>query len=209
MSGCKLLKSNMNFLAHAYLSFNIPEILVGNMISDFVKGKKKFDYPAGIQTGIVLHRHIDTFTDEHEATKEARTYLKPAVGLYSGAFVDVVYDHFLANDVNEFTDNSLMQHSLHTYDVLHLHNSVLPQRFQMMLPYMQSQNWLYNYKTISGTQSSFGGVVRRASYLYSSTEVFDLFQKHYHSLQQCYQQFFPTVKAFSISQIQLLTNKHV
>lgn len=35
----------MNYLAHAYLSFNDPEILVGNLISDFVKGKKKFDYP--------------------------------------------------------------------------------------------------------------------------------------------------------------------
>ena len=33
----------MNYLAHAYLSFNDPEILVGNMISDFVKGKKKAD----------------------------------------------------------------------------------------------------------------------------------------------------------------------
>lgn len=30
----------MNYLAHAYLSFDEPEILVGNMISDFVKGKK-------------------------------------------------------------------------------------------------------------------------------------------------------------------------
>jgi acyl carrier protein phosphodiesterase len=39
----------MNYLAHAYLSFNDPEILVGNMISDFVKGKKKFDFPLRIQ----------------------------------------------------------------------------------------------------------------------------------------------------------------
>ena len=30
----------MNFLAHAYLSFSQPEILVGNMISDFVKASK-------------------------------------------------------------------------------------------------------------------------------------------------------------------------
>jgi acyl carrier protein phosphodiesterase len=34
----------MNYLAHAYLSFNEPEILTGNMISDFVKGKKKFEF---------------------------------------------------------------------------------------------------------------------------------------------------------------------
>ena len=62
----------MNYLAHAYLSFNHPEILTGNMISDFVKGKKKFDYPTTIQKGIMLHRAIDQFTDTHEATKEAK-----------------------------------------------------------------------------------------------------------------------------------------
>src|SRR6202008_4422095 len=98
----------MNFLAHAYLSFDQPEILVGNMISDFVKGKKKFDYPANIQKGIALHRFIDSFTDEHEATKEAKEVFRPAYRLYSGAFVDVVYDHFLATDENEFTEDSLL-----------------------------------------------------------------------------------------------------
>ena len=33
--------NEMNYLAHAYLSFGDPDILAGNMISDFVKGKKK------------------------------------------------------------------------------------------------------------------------------------------------------------------------
>lgn len=28
---------------------------------------------------------------------------KPAYGLYAGAFTDIVYDYFLANDSNEFT----------------------------------------------------------------------------------------------------------
>ena len=197
----------MNFLAHAYLSFNHPEILVGNIISDFVKGKKKFEYSQGIQQGIFLHRQIDLFTDDHQATKEARKFLKPAVGLYSGAFVDVVYDHFLANDINEFTDDSLRDHALHTYDILMKYYQVLPASFQTMLPFMQSQNWLYNYKNLTGTQSSFGGVVRRARYLYSSREVFDLFQENYNSLQQCYKTFFPFLKEFSLLQFKHLTNK--
>lgn len=194
----------MNFLAHAYLSFNHPDLLVGNMISDFVKGKKKFDYSYEIQKGITLHREIDTFTDAHEATKEARGFLKPAVGLYSGAFVDVVYDHFLANDPAEFTDTSLQLHANNTYNILYSYNPVLPDKFKIMLPYMKSQNWLYNYKSFSGTESSFGGLVRRASYLYTSVEVFDLFQKHYSLLQDCYNNFFPSVKAFTIQQIKLL-----
>jgi acyl carrier protein phosphodiesterase len=75
-----------------------------------------------------------------------------------------------------------------------------------MLPYMQSQNWLYNYKTLAGTESSFGGVVRRAAYLYSSSEVFELFEKHYSSLQKCYNNFFPSVKAFATEKIEQLTN---
>ena len=197
----------MNFLAHAYLSFNRADILVGNMISDFVKGRKKLEYPKGIQQGITLHRDIDTFTDNHPATKEARQFLKSAVGLYSGAFVDVSYDHFLANDINEFTEASLFKHAADTYKVLAAYYHLLPAQFQSMLPYMQSQNWLYNYRTITGTKNSFGGVVRRASYLYSSTEVFDLFEKHYYSIEMCYKAFFPDLKEFSISQLHQLMDK--
>jgi acyl carrier protein phosphodiesterase len=195
----------MNFLAHAYLSFNHPEILVGNMISDFVKGKSKFNYSPGIQQGIVLHRQIDAFTDVHEATKEARSFLKPAVGLYSGAFVDVVYDHFLANDSSEFSDASLRQKAQETYAVLTTNEAFLPPAFKSMLPYMQFQNWLYNYKSMAGTKSSFGGVVRRATYLENSDQVFKLFEKHYQALQNCYNDFFPFVKAFTKNQIEQLT----
>ena len=175
------------------------------MISDFVKGKKKFDYSPGIQLGIAFHRHIDSFTDDHEATKEAKQFLKPAVGLYAGAFVDVAYDHFLANDTNEFTDTTLNTHALNTYGILSNYYNVLPAAFQSMLPYMQAQNWLYSYKTITGTRNSFGGVVRRASYLYSSEEVFELFQKHYYSLETCYKNFFPFLKEFAIDEFRQIT----
>src|SRR6187399_2217830 len=97
----------MNYLAHAYLSFGRPGILVGNMISDHVKGKKKYDYPEQIQQGIAVHREIDRFTDIHSATKEAKEIFRPAYRLYAGSLMDVIYDHFLALDEKEFTDESL------------------------------------------------------------------------------------------------------
>ena len=95
----------MNYLAHAYLSFNDPGILAGNMISDYVKGKKKFDYPDTIQRGMILHRAIDEFTDQHPVTQRAKQFFKADYRLYAGAFVDVLYDHFLANDKNEFASD--------------------------------------------------------------------------------------------------------
>ena len=75
----------MNFLAHAHLSFNHPQILVGNLISDFVKGKKQYEYTAAIHKGIQLHRAIDNFTDTHEATQKIKFFFRPQYRLYSFA----------------------------------------------------------------------------------------------------------------------------
>ncbi len=187
----------MNYLAHAYLSFHQSEILVGNIISDFVKGKKRYEFSEVVQQGIMLHRSIDTFTDEHAATKEAKQYFKPAVGLYAGAFIDIVYDHFLALDVNEFTDESLMEFSGFVYDTLSQHQSILPERFARMFPYMKKDNWLYHYRTLQGIERSFGGLTHRAKYLHDSTLVYESFIKNYTTLQHCYKAFFPDVKSFA------------
>lgn len=184
----------MNYLAHAVLSFRHPQILVGNMISDFVKGRKKEDYPDLIKKGIMLHRRIDDFTDSHEATMFAKQFFRPDYRLYSGAFVDVVYDHFLANDNNEFNNNQLMEFSWQTYAVLDQHGIQLPEAFSHMLPYMKKQNWLYNYRYRWGTQNSFGGLVRRAAYLTESKKAFEIFEDHYSELHDCYNAFFPDVK---------------
>ena len=195
----------MNYLAHAYLSFNHEEILVGNMISDFVKGKKKFDYSTNIQKGITLHRLIDEFTDKHEATKEAKQFLKPAVGLYSGAFIDLVYDHFLANDTNEFTSAEILKEFITTtYDQLKKHHDSFPEKFKRMFHYMHSQDWLFNYRFLWGAEKSFGGVARRAVYLETGTTAFEAFEKNYDALKICYRNFFPDLKKFSLSQLQTL-----
>lgn len=185
----------MNYLAHAYLSFRQPELLVGNMISDHVKGKKKFDYSAGIQKGIELHRLIDSFTDEHEATKEAKEIFRPHYRLYAGAFVDVVYDHYLAIDPTIFTKDSLEEFAADTYTMLEPYSAVFPERFARMFPYMKTQNWLFNYSNKWGIENSLHGVVRRATYLTESATAFSLFEENFNTLQHCYQAFFPEMTA--------------
>ena len=141
----------MNYLAHAYLSFNLPDILVGNMINDFIKGKKQFDYPAAVQKGIQLHRAIDAFTDSHDATKKLKSFFHPHYRLYAGAFADVVYDHFLANDKNEFaTESDLKQFSESTYEILEKNYSLLPEQYffvnsyiSVYISYTCVHNWSY------------------------------------------------------------------
>ena len=199
------LNAIMNYLAHAYLSFQEPDIVVGNMISDFVKGKKKFEFSPAIQTGISLHREIDAFTDAHKTTQEAKEFFRPVYRLYAAAFTDVVYDHFLANDPHEFsTPQDLQQFSLSTYRTLSGYEAVLPVPFLLMFPHMQQHDWLYNYRLAEGMRRSFGGLVRRSQYLTDAEPAFYLFDKHYDALKQCYEAFFPSLKQFAWEKLQQL-----
>ncbi len=194
----------MNFLAHAYLSFNHPEILLGNMISDFVKGRKKFDYPIWIQKGIQLHRDIDHFTDSHLMTKRAKKVFCKDYGLYSGAFVDICYDHFLALDQNIFNEKSLAEFTKQTYASIEHYIEWQPPKFGMLFPYMKKDDWLFNYQFTWGIEKSFGGLVRRAAYMYEHQTAFRLFEENMEELQYCYSHFFPDLKTFSEQQFELL-----
>lgn len=167
------------------------------MISDYVKGKKKFDYPPNVLKGIMLHRAIDNFTDTHEATREAKKVFRPQYRLYSGAFVDVVYDHFLATDKKYFTESSLFNFSQEVYVHIDNHLHLLVDKFAIMYPYMKEQNWLFNYRHRWGIEKSMGGVTRRAVYINDSKPAFDLFEQHFQLLEECARHFLADVIPFA------------
>lgn len=194
----------MNFLAHAYLSFDHSQLLVGNMISDFVKGKAKDSFIEGIRKGIMLHRNIDEFTDNHPTTQKAKEIFRPYYRLYSGPIIDVLYDHFLANDKTIFTESSLKSFSTHTYSQLEDQAAHLPERFIIVFAYMKADDWLFNYRHKEGIQRSLRGLIRRATYLSESETAYNLFLSHYVTLNEYYREFFEDVKLFAKRRIEEL-----
>jgi len=191
----------LNYLAHAYLSFGDPDILAGNMISDFVKGKKKFDYPDRLQMGISLHRKIDEYTDTHPSTRQAKELLKETAGPYAGPFVDIIYDHFLANDLYEFEEGALTIFAQRTYKQLEAYEKWLPEKFRSFFFYMRTQDWLYHYRSTEGIGRSFKGLCRRAKYINDPKPVFEAFITHYEALKIAYEFFFPHVKTFAYHEL--------
>jgi len=171
------------------------------MISDFVKGKKKFDYPDRIRMGITLHRKIDEYTDSHPATRQARQFLKTAAGLYAGSFVDIIYDHFLANDSYEFKEGTLSVFTQETYARLDLNEKWFPEKFKKFFFYMRLQDWLLNYRSTQGIRNSFEGLCRRAKYIDDPEPVFEAFLEHYEELKIAYEYFFPHVKTFAFNEL--------
>lgn len=186
----------MNFLAHSYLSFS-EEQLVGNMIADFVKNRDVARLPESIQKGIKLHRAIDTFTDVHPLIHEAKAPFRPLVRLYSGAFVDVAFDYFLANDTIENSQREWQEHSQRVYAVLRRYEEFLPEVFKKVLDKMQQDDWLYNYRNEWGIEYSFRNVVNKAQFLDKTTNVFPAFLANKDFLREKYEIFFPEIKSFA------------
>jgi acyl carrier protein phosphodiesterase len=188
----------MNYLGHAFLSFNDPELLTGNMIADHVKGKLALNnFPDGVRKGIELHRKIDSFTDDHPASQRAKILFRQDYGLYAGAIIDSLYDHFLANDPKHFSSETMLLHfTLQVYQKLEENKNSFPQEFAQYFPYMKEHNWLYNYRTLPGMKRSLEGVYRRAKYMPVPDKAYEIFVGYYYQLAQCYYEFIDDVLRF-------------
>lgn len=179
------------------------------MISDFVKGRKKFDLPPNIQKGIELHRFIDAWTDQHSVTHDLKGIFKPVYGLYSAAIMDVIYDHFLATDLDHFTTDSLNSFSNQTYTQLENFNDHFPEKFARMFPYMREQNWLYHYHSFFGVQKSLGGLKKRALYMNDIQPAYQLFEQEYKTIKAGYATFFPELHQIVYEEFLRLTDKEI
>ncbi|MDR2205559.1 MAG: ACP phosphodiesterase [Flavobacteriaceae bacterium] len=185
----------MNYLAHSLFAFSDGQ-LVGQFLNDYIRNSERFSLPEEIQKGIKLHREIDTFTDSHPAIRQAKKVFSPLVRLYSGAFVDVAMDYFLANDSSVKSPKAWKIHSQNVYRILNENIRWFPENFQKMLSRMESDDWLYNYREDWAIKFSLQNVLNRAKYLEKDLNVFELFQKNKPALKKIYDEFFPELRCF-------------
>lgn len=178
----------MNYLGHAFLSFGDSGILTGNMIGDHVKGRLALDnYPPDIKKGIMLHRKIDATVDVHPATSRAKLLFREDYGLYAGAIMDTLFDHYLANDPKMFaSEQALLTFSLDTYSLLSERSQYFPPTFAAYFPHMREGNWLYGYRSLKGMQRSLSGLARRAKHMPPIEKAYEIFIANYYHLNQCY-----------------------
>lgn len=151
----------MNYLAHLYLAKDSDELIVGNFIGDFVKGKLKDQFPAPIMRGIVLHRKIDSYTDSHAVTKRSRKLVSVERRKYAGVLIDIFFDHFLSLKWNEYSDVPLPEFTSMVCRSLEKYEDLLPEDAGKLLPAIRDRNWLGRYRNVDDLKGVFAGLSRR------------------------------------------------
>jgi len=187
----------MNFLAHIYLSGNNEAITIGNFIADGIRGKKYLKYPRDIQTGILLHRQIDTFTDAHKTVRLSTKRLHKNYSHYSGVIVDILYDHFLAKNWSKYCNLPLAEYVDNFYESLENNFEILPKRIQKMMPYMIADNWLLSYASIEGITKVLEGMNRRTQNRSQMNLAINELQEFYNEFEDEFTCFFNELINFS------------
>jgi acyl carrier protein phosphodiesterase len=154
----------LNFLAHIRLAGDDEDLRLGAMLGDFVRGKVQLGkYPAGIQSGILLHRHIDARTDSLPATAGLLEWLQPPFRRYGGIIIDLAFDHELALRWDEYSEESLPEFDRGVREMLARHDSVLPERLKEFMQYADRRGLFASYQNESEILHSLRGVGRRLS----------------------------------------------
>lgn len=188
----------MNFLAHAYVSGDDPEILVGNFAGDFIKGRQALSgYPPGIAAGVMLHRAVDEYTDQHPVVRASKHRLRAGYRHYAGVIVDVFYDHFLAARWTEFHPEPLKDFAASVYHTMNQYRSILPARFNHVLRYMTQGNWLLGYQSVQGIRGALTGMASRTTHASGMENAADDLEEHYKAFDDEFTRFFPDLIRFT------------
>lgn len=190
----------MNYLAHAFLSRSSPELLIGGLLGDFVKGRERLQqYSPAVRAGILLHRAIDRYTDAHPTVHTSCALISSARRRFAGILVDVFYDHFLARHWLRYTEQPLEDFTRQVYATLLPHTASYPERLQRLLPRMAADDWLASYAEIESVDAALHGIARRFQRFPRAAVLADGVQEllhNYAALERHFLGFFPELLGF-------------
>ena len=185
----------MNFLAHLFLSGDDEEVMVGNLLEDFVVGR--VDHPRNqqfnnnIKNGILLHRLIDSFTDKHPSISACKSVLYEKYHKYAAVVIDIFFDHYLTIHWNEYSSENFDNFRKRVHYSFQNHWKVLPEKMKPMIESMIKHDWLKNYGEFWGIERALTGISHRTAYESNMENAVEDLKLHYDLFDAQFKVFFP------------------
>jgi acyl carrier protein phosphodiesterase len=193
----------MNFLAHAFLASYSDDAMIGALLGDFAKANAAADYGGDIAREIHVHRKIDSFTDSHPLTIEAKALFRSETRRFAGIALDVFYDHVLAKDWAHYASMPLDEFTSRFYRALQERHHLLPERAAFVALRMVEHDWLGSYRDFESVRIAVtrmsGRLSRNGDMLRDS--ILDL-EQHYDALSRGFHDFFPELVVFAAEERQ-------
>jgi acyl carrier protein phosphodiesterase len=186
----------MNFLAHVQLSHCIAPVITGNLVADSYKGSKHLDLGHGIHHGVILHRKIDSFTDNNQGVLAMKRLLAAYFGRYSGVALDVYFDHFLSKHWLQFNKLGLNEEiELIHADLIEFFGAINHESKQFLERLIQ-YGWLKAYLELPNLERIFIQMSHRFKVDVLKNSMLPL-EKHYLEIEATFLNLYPLLVAES------------
>lgn len=181
----------MNFLAHMFLTYDNKEHTVGNYVADFIRNRDLVLFSENVVHGVMLHRHIDHYTDNHPEVLKSTRKLRARHQKYAPVVIDVFYDYILTKNWDKFSDIDMRSFADQIYVYLNEYSEEFPIHLQSISSRMIADDFLLQYGTESGIQKTFKRIGRRAKFKSNFDTAFDDLENNYEEINDGFLKFFP------------------
>lgn len=183
----------MNFLAHLHIAEYCDSSLLGNLLGDFVKGDPTKTYQREIAEGIMLHRFVDSYTDNHPIMKQCKTLFDAELKRFSPIAMDMFWDHCLAKHWSRYHRQPLVQFVDHAELTIKQTSAPLPERFVRMSTHMWQGRWLESYQDFDNIKFALERMSLRSMRMAPLAECGQQLQENYLQFSEFFSHLYPEV----------------
>ena len=137
---------------------------MGNLLGDFARGVDQHTLPAEVLQGLINHRQVDQFTDQHPLVRQMKPYFSQQRRRFSGIALDVLFDHYLLNHWQQFSSLPKAQVIETLYDDLIAGQSLMPERMQRVTRRIVEADWFASYESLEGVTYALDRIAGRVRF---------------------------------------------
>lgn len=154
----------MNYLVHLFVSRHDENLQIGNWMGDIIRNRDLEQLPDKIVQGVLLHRDIDQFSDQHLLIRKGIQRIRNRHGKYAPVVLDIFYDFLLFSHWDIYGPKPFNVFTQQVYDTLWTQKHEFPLSVEKKAHSMVTHKFLDAYTSKEGMNGVFRRVAERAKF---------------------------------------------
>lgn len=171
---------------------------MGAFLGDFVKGSHLNQFTDAERLGILLHRKIDSFTDQHSELSRIKELFSAGIRRYSGIALDIYFDHILISKWSQFSSRGADDLLSDFYQELAQTDYAKSARYTRVKSTLIQERWLSRYQDEQICLEAMRSIESRFRHsAVFAEEAFSVLKQNRRLLEHCFESFYPELMQMS------------
>ena len=187
--------TGMNHFAHLVLARPTVASTVGNLLGDFARGVDTDSLPPRVRAGLLNHRAVDRFTDNHPLVTEMKACFSRRRRRFAGIALDIYFDHLLMRHWERFDSRPLEDAIGGFYRRMAAGQSLMPRdEMRRVTRRMIDYDWFGSYRELDAIAESLDRVASRIRFANRFDNAIEDLRANDAMIREGFLEFFPQLQ---------------